>query len=307
MASGVYPAQKKDGTPYWRASVTHKGKHISLGSFDDETVAEHAYREACVVLRGFADKAVNTGDPKTKDPKAKDPKTKGKTLGDSISVEESSLGISDYSDRKRALAFDKWVALVNFRDNGIWCRGPIYLRKGYFEYYLSATEDYRFGPDDLFYYTHHTIQKRGGHLFVADYGMQVSVLSRYGVRPYSVPGRDYYFRNGDETDLRPGNLVIVNRYMGVCFEPGNRARGEYVARINTRPGITVVVGHYDTEEEAAVAYNKAIDILTLAGSTRAYTPNYLEDVSPAKYRVLYAGVKIRESALLKSFGAANRK
>ena len=286
MASGVYPAQKKDGTPYWRASVTHKGKHISLGSYDDETVAEHAYEEACELLRGAA---------------------KGKTSGDSISVEGSSLGISDYSDRKRALAFDKWVALVNFRDNGIWCRGPIYLRKGYFEYYLSATEDYRFGPDDLFYYTHHTIQKRGGHLFVADYGMQVSVLSRYGVRPYSVPGRDYYFRNGDETDLRPGNLVIVNRYMGVCFEPGNRARGEYVARINTRPGITVVVGHYDTEEEAAVAYNKAIDVLTLAGSTRAYTPNYLEDVSPAKYRVLYAGVKIRESALLKSFGAANRK
>ena len=286
MASGVYPAQKKDGTPYWRASVTHKGKHISLGSYDDETVAEHAYEEACELLRGAV---------------------KGKTSGDSISVEESSLGISDYSDRKRALAFDKWVALVNFRDNGIWCRGPIYLRKGYFEYYLSATEDYRFGPDDLFYDTHHAIQKRGGHLFVADYGMQVSVLSRYGVRPYSVPGRDYYFRNGDETDLRPGNLVIVNRYMGVCFEPGNRARGEYVARINTRPGITVVVGHYDTEEEAAVAYNKAIDILTLAGSTRAYTPNYLEDVSPAKYRVLYVGVKIRESALLKSFGAANRK
>ena len=286
MASGVYPAQKKDGTPYWRASVTHKGKHISLGSYDDETVAEHAYEEACELLRGAG---------------------KRKTSDDSISVEESSLGISDYSDRKRALAFDKWVALVNFRDNGIWCRGPIYLRKGYFEYYLSATEDYRFGPDDLFYYTHHTIQKRGGHLFVADYGMQVSVLSRYGVRPYSVPGRDYYFRNGDETDLRPGNLVIVNRYMGVCFEPGNRARGEYVARINTRPGITVVVGHYDTEEEAAVAYNKAIDILTLAGSTRAYTPNYLEDVSPAKYRVLYAGVKIRESALLKSFGVANRK
>ena len=58
MASGVYPAQKKDGTPYWRASVTHKGKHISLGSFDDETVAERAYREACVVLRGYADKAL---------------------------------------------------------------------------------------------------------------------------------------------------------------------------------------------------------------------------------------------------------
>ena len=192
MASGVYPAQKKDGTPYWRASVTHKGKHISLGSFDDETVAERVYREACVVLRGFADKAVNTGDPKTKDPKAK-----GKTPGDDIGVKgEGTLPeISDYREGTCAMPFSKWVALINFRDNGIWCRGPIYLRKGYFEYYLSATEDYRFGPDDLFYYTHHTIQKRGGHLFVADYGMQVSVLSRYGVRPYSVPGRDHYFKN----------------------------------------------------------------------------------------------------------------
>ncbi|MBR5369322.1 MAG: hypothetical protein IK138_08635 [Lachnospiraceae bacterium] len=298
MASGVYPAQKKDGTPYWRASVTHKGKHISLGSFDDETVAERAYREACVVLRGFADKAVNTGEPKTKDPKAKDPKAKGKTLGDSISVEESYLGISDYSDRKRALAFDKWVALVNFRDNGIWCRGPIYLRKGYFEYYLSATEDYRFGPDDLFYYTHHTIQKRGGHLFVADYGMQVSVLSRYGVRPYSVPGRDHYFKNGDDHDYRPGNLVVVNRYIGVQQES---RRKNFVARINMGHGRTIVVGHYDTEEEAAIAYNKAVDVLRAAGSDRAYEKNYLDDVSPAKYIVLYNNIKIREGALLNSF------
>ena len=282
MASGVYPAQKKDGTPYWRASVTHKGKHISLGSYDDEIVAEHAYEEACELLRGAA---------------------KGKTSGDSISVEESSLGISDYSDRKRALAFDKWVALVNFRDNGIWCRGPIYLRKGYFEYYLSATEDYRFGPDDPFYYTHHTIQKRGGHLFVADYGMQVSVLSRYGVRPYSVPGRDHYFKNGDDHDYRPGNLVVVNRYIGVQQES---RRKNFVARINMGHGRTIVVGHYDTEEEAAIAYNKAVDVLRAAGSDRAYEKNYLDDVSPAKYIVLYNNIKIREGALLNSFLTGKR-
>lgn len=282
MASGVYPAQKKDGTPYWRASVTHKGKHISLGSYDDEAVAEHAYEEACELLRGAA---------------------KGKTSGDSISVEKSSLGISDYSDRKRALAFDKWVALVNFRDNGIWCRGPIYLRKGYFEYYLSATEDYRFGPDDLFYYTHHTIQKRGGHLFVADYGMQVSVLSRYGVRPYSVPGRDHYFKNGDDHDYRPGNLVVVNRYIGVQQES---RRKNFVARINMGHGRTIVVGHYDTEEEAAIAYNKAVDVLRVAGSDRAYEKNYLDDVSPAKYIVLYNNIKIREGALLNSFLTGKR-
>ena len=28
--------------------------------------------------------------------------------------------------------------------------------------------------------------KRGGHLFVAEYGMQTSVLSRYGIRSYAV-------------------------------------------------------------------------------------------------------------------------
>lgn len=266
MASGVYPAQKKDGTPYWRASVTHKGKHISLGSFDDETAAERAYQEACVVLRGGADKALPE--------------------------------ISDYRESTCAMPFSKWVALINFRDNGIWCRGPIYLRKGYFEYYLSATEDYRFGPDDLFYYTHHTIQKRGGHLFVADYGMQVSVLSRYGVRPYSVPGRDHYFKNGDDHDYRPGNLVVVNRYMGVQQES---RRKNFVARINMGSGKTIVVGHYDTEDEAAIAYNKAVDVLKAAGSDRAYEKNYLDDVSPAKYIVLYNNIKIREGALLDSF------
>ena len=266
MASGVYHAQKKDGTPYWRASVTHKGKHISLGSFDDETVAERAYQEACVVLRGGADKALPE--------------------------------ISDYREGTCVMPFSKWVSLINFRDNGIWCRGPIYLRKGYFEYYLSATEDYRFGPDDLFYYTHHTIQKRGGHLFVADYGMQVSVLSRYGVRPYSVPGRDHYFKNGDDHDYRPGNLVVVNRYMGVQQES---RRKNFVARINMGSGKTIVVGHYDTEEEAAIAYNKAVDVLKAAGSDRAYEKNYLDDVSHAKYIVLYNNIKIREGALLDSF------
>ena len=271
MAPGVFLAEKKDGTPYWRASVTHKGKHISLGSFDEEALAERAYLEACKVLRG---------DPDT------------------------LPQISDHDEGSCVLPFSKWVALINFRDNGIWCRGPIYLRKGYFEYYLSATEDYRFGPDDLFYYTHHTIQKRGGHLFVADYGMQVSVLSRYGVRPYSVPGRDHYFKNGDDHDYRPGNLVVVNRYMGVQQES---RRKNFVARINMGSGKTVVVGHYDTEEEAAIAYNKAVDVLKAAGSDRAYEKNYLDDVSPAKYIVLYNNIKIREGALLDSFASGRKK
>ncbi len=262
MAAGVYPSNKKDGTKYYRASLTHKGKHISLGGFPTGEQAELAYREARMILR----------TPEKEEP----------------------LGILDHNRETHALPFDKWVALVNYRDNGIWCRGPIYLRKGYFEYYLDTHEVIRFGADDLFYYTHHSIQKRGGHLFVADYGMQVSILSRYGIRPYAVPGRDYEFKNGDPLDLRPGNLTVINRYNGVRAERRG-AKESFTTRINLPSGSTIVVGHYDTENEAAIAYNKAVNILRERGCVRNWEINYLEDVSAAEYRIIYARVKVRKT------------
>ena len=42
MASlpGVYKTNKKDGTLYYRASINYKGKHISLGSFDNEILKQ---------------------------------------------------------------------------------------------------------------------------------------------------------------------------------------------------------------------------------------------------------------------------
>ncbi|MCR4721891.1 MAG: hypothetical protein K5655_09220 [Lachnospiraceae bacterium] len=264
MAAGVYPSTKKDGTKYYRASLTHKGKHISLGGFPSEDRAERAYRDACAVLR--------------------------------TSENSEPPGILDHNNETHVLPFDKWVALVNFRDNGIWCRGPIYLRKGYFEYYLDTHEIIRFGADDLFYYTHHTIQKRGGHLFVSDFGMQVSILSRYGIRPYAVSGRDYVFKNGDPLDFRPGNLTVINRYNGVRTEKKG-TKESFAARINLPSGSTVVIGHYDTENEAAIAYNKAVSILREQGFSRNWEINYLEDVSPAEYRIIYAGVKIRKALL----------
>ena len=46
MLPGVYLNKKKDGTPLYRASITHGGKHISLGSFPDEQTAHRAYLEA---------------------------------------------------------------------------------------------------------------------------------------------------------------------------------------------------------------------------------------------------------------------
>ena len=49
-----------------------------------------------------------------------------------------------------------------------------------------------------------------------------------------------------------------------------------------------------TEDEAAIAYNKAIDILRKNGVTRNYTPNYLEGLSPAVYADIYARLKISD-------------
>ena len=50
---GAFKAQKKDGTVYYRASVTYKNKHISLGSFAAETDASSAYYEAQKIVSSF--------------------------------------------------------------------------------------------------------------------------------------------------------------------------------------------------------------------------------------------------------------
>ena len=129
--------------------------------------------------------------------------------------------------------------------------------------------------------------KRDGHLFVADYGMQVNVLNRHGIRSYSVPGKDFIFQNGDDTDFRSENLKIINRYLGVT-KVSVKGKTKYKAKINL-PGY-FVIGTYDTEDEAAIAYNKAIDVLKRNGGTKNYTPNYLEGLSPAVYADIYADV-----------------
>ena len=232
MLKGVYLARKKDNSIYYRASITYRRKHISLGSFDTEDSANRAYEEADRLLRSETD-----------------------TI--------------DSYENTCALPFEKWVILLNFRDNGLYFATPIYV----------------------FFYSSHKIMKRGEHLFVADYGMQLNILNRHGIRSYSVPGRDYVFLNGDETDFRSANLKIINRYQGV-LRIESKGRTRYKARINL-PGY-YIIGTYATEDEAAIAYNKAIDILRKNGVTRNYTPNYLEGLSPAVYADIYARLKISD-------------
>lgn len=257
MQKGVFEARKKDGTVYYRASITYKKKHISLGGFDTSEAAALAYNEAC--------RLINT----------------------------PTLTINSH-DEDSPLPFEKWVALLNFRDNGIYFSTPIYARNKFFYYYLSPSYVLKFDIDDLFYYSSHKITKRGGHLFVADYGMQVNILSRYGIRSFAVAGKDYIFLNGDDTDFRHENIQIVNRYQGVS-EVTFHGKKKYRARINV-PGY-FVIGHYSSEIDAAIAYNKAIDILKKNGVKKNYMPNYIEGLSPSVYADIYSRLKISEKIL----------
>ncbi len=258
MQKGVYQAAKKDGTIYYRSSITYRNKHISLGSFPEEADAHAAYLEAEKILT----------DP-------------------SISLEHKLF-------HPKMLNFEKVVTLVNFRDNRIYIKTPIYLHHNYFSYYLSAKEEYKFDIDDLFFYSSHKIIKRGGHLFVNEYGMQTTILSRYGIRSFAVNGRDYTFVNGDQTDYRYSNILLVNRYYGVtssvrngkpCFEVRLHINGNYI------------IGIYDSEITAAIAYNKAVDTAIAHGIIRNYAENYIPDLSAKEYASIYSELKLSKKFL----------
>lgn len=255
---GVYPAKKKDGTTYYRASITYRNKHISLGSYKEAYSAHTAYKEAYAVLFSAENRLPE-----------------------------------DYPDNS-SLSFSKWVILTNYHNNHMYIKTPIYLRERYFHYYLSQEDVLIFDVDDLFYYSTHSIMRRGGHLFVADYGMQVNILSRYGIKNFAVAGRDYQFANGNPGDYRYENIIIINRYHGVV-RTQKGAAAYYTAKIHVN-GDTII-GRYDTEELAAIAYNKAADILHQKGCPKNFPVNYLEKLTAAEYHSLYECIPISEAIL----------
>lgn len=257
LPAGVYPAKRKDNSSYYRASITFRGKHISLGSYQDAADAHRSYMEAHAI----------TSDP--------------------------SLSVDGYTSVS-PLAFEKWVSLVNFRDNGIYFPTPIYLKKKFFLYYMEPACTLTFDIDDLFYYARKKIMRRGSHLFVNDYGMQFNILNRYGIKNYAVPGKDYRFINGDNSDFRYENIEIINRFHGVARIPVPDGAGGAACRYKVRIHIrsNYVVGTYDTETEAAIAYNKAADILKKNGINRNFPLNYIEGLSPAAYAELYSRIEL---------------
>lgn len=254
---GVYITKRKDGTTVYRASITYQNKHISLGTYLIEEKASAIYHKAHWLLK-------------------------------------SALGVADY-DEAHGLPFGKWVVLVNFRDSGFYFRTPIYLHKNYFTYHLSPHRELYFDVDDLFYYSNHQILRRQGYLFVNDYGMQVNILSRYGIRNHSVLGRDYRFIDGNPNNLRYDNIQVLNPYHGIEIE-GTEPHLIYKARIHLNGNH--LIGRYQNLHQAAIAYNKTVDWVAAEGlSPKHFEKNYIEEMTKEAYLKLYHQTTLPQSIL----------
>lgn len=249
--TGAFKAQKKDGTIYWRASLTCRRKHISLGSYESEASASAAYREALLLLQ----------DP--------------------------AVTLENFSSRLQVLSPEKAVVLLNLRDNHTYIKNPIYLRQGYFSYFVKGQEELKFSNDDLFYYSAHAILIHNGHYYVNDYGMQYGVLERFGIRPWAVAGRDYVFANGDGRDFRYENIIVLSHYHGVCRIDTNGVI-RYEARIHLNGDF--IIGRFRTEAKAAVAYNKAADLARAAGVKKDFPQNYVAEYTAPEYADIYTAL-----------------
>lgn len=255
---GVYKTTKKDGATYYRSSITFRNKHISLGSFDDETEAHEAYLDAYKILF------------------------------------ENRYTLLDFKNA-RAISFEKWVSLCNFRDNGLYIKNPIYLHASYFSYYIDELNEYKFDIDDLFYYSNHKIFKKNGYLFVNDYGMQLNILNRYGIKNFAVEGRDYRFIDNDPFNLTRQNIEVINNYHGVEKKEKHH-KTVFTSKININGRYTI--GEYSSEEDAAIAYNKAADyIQEHAISQKEYLHNYIASMDKETYLKRYKSVTISEKIL----------
>ncbi|MDA3846952.1 MAG: hypothetical protein PF505_10500 [Vallitaleaceae bacterium] len=250
---GVFLAKKKNGDVYYRSSITYRNKHISLGSYVNHLDAHLAYLDAKTILF------------------------------------DGKYNYLDYRNGKM-LKYEKWIILCNFRDNGIYIKNPIFLHKTYFSYFLYESSEYKFDVDDLFYYSNLKIFKKDGYLFVNDYGMQLNILNRYGIKNFAVEGKDYCFIDGDSTNFSRHNIQIINGYYGV-EQKTKKHHTTYIAKINIIG--KHVIGEYASEVDAAIAYNKTADFIKDHEiSSKQYQYNYIMDLSVSQYKTLYDKIRI---------------
>ena len=213
--------------------------------------------------------------------------TAQKALEEAQMIMEAPKGPPDFNFF--TLSYQKIVSLCNFRDHRKYIKNPIYLYATYFHYYLSKECILVFDSKDLLYFSTYKIYKRGHYLYTQDSVSQQNILSRFHIPSYSVIGKDYYFKNGNPFDFRRENLISINHYKGVK-QKVKQDQLVYVASIYI--DTTLVIGYYASEIEAAIAYNKAIDLLRQQNSPHHYTYNTIPYLTDTEYQVLYEKISV---------------
>ena len=196
-------------------------------------------------------------------------------------------GIPSFDDY--TLNYKKVVCLCNLRDNKKYIKNPIYIYSKHFHYYLSQDCILIFDLKELFYFSTYKIHKRGSYLYTQDSVSQKSILSRFGILNHSVAGKDYIFKNNNPYDFRHENLEIINTYKGVTKK--QRAdKISYAASIFLDKNI--IIGHYSSELEAAIAYNKAVDLLQEVYPQKQFVSNYIPFLTHEEYDEIYENLVV---------------
>ena len=86
-------------------------------------------------------------------------------------------------------------------------------------------------------------------------------------------------------------LVFCKMLIHLVFELLNR---QYLYKVKIHINGNYHVGTYNDLNQAAIAYNKAVDIVKKQGYDKNYDFNYIEGLSPARYAQMYSECSISD-------------
>ena len=209
----------------------------------------------------------------------------------------SDLSLNEYSN-SCPIPFEKFVACINFRVTHMYFKTPIYVYTDHFKYYLTPDLWLTFDLKDLLYFSTKRIHKRGDYLYTYIGDHQENILKRFGFNRPMTYLKDYTFLNGNRYDFRRKNIQVINHYYGVSLETKYN-KPTYVTRITLNKG-TLVVGHYTSDMLAAIAYNKAVDLVTASLKEHNYPKNTFPFLTRQEYENLYLSLPISKRLTHKS-------
>ena len=83
--------------------------------------------------------------------------------------------------------------------------------------------------------------------------------------------------------------------MKICLQKHQKAQWTFCLKIHINGNY--IVGEYDSLTQAAIAYNKAVDIALKKGIQKNFTKNYIEEMSAQEYSEIYSHTDISEKII----------